>query len=240
MNYRNPELRALLAGEYVLGSLHGGARRRFEQLLQSDPQLRAEVSAWEARFAPLDQAIEPVTPPTAVWKHIQQRLGHAEDTVPEKPGWFARLALWRGLTAVTSLATLVLAVLLLLPPSEQVIPFRADYVAVVNDAEQRPLWLLRADSRNSRLRLEPLWVPAPPSGKTYELWLLAEDGVPRSLGLLPQTTGEEVERGFEVALAGEFPAASGIAVSLEPSGGSPTGLPTGPVLYQAELMGGAG
>lgn len=237
MNYRHPELRALLAGEYVLGTLHGGARRRFEQLLHSDPVLRAEVAEWQEKLTPLDEAVEPIAPPPAVWAQIERRLGHAPDDPAQTPtSAFASLRLWRLLAVVTSVASLSLAVLLTQLPGEPPAPFAGDYVALVGDAEQRPLWLLRADSGGRRLRVEPLQVPAPPVGKAYELWLLPADGVPRSLGLLP-LAGETTHSGaLEVALAGELAGAAGVAVSLEPGGGSPTGLPTGPVLYQASLL----
>lgn len=237
MNYRHPELRALLAGEYVLGTLHGGARRRFEQLLHSDPVLRAEVVEWQEKLAPLDEAVEPIAPPPAVWEQIEHRLGHAaDDAAQTQPPAFASLRLWRLLAVVTSVAAISLAVLLSQLPSEAPAPFTGDYMALVGDAEQRPLWLLRADSDGRRIRIEPLQVPAPPAGKTYELWLLPADGVPRSLGLLPLAGEAAHSDTLEVALAGELAGAAGVAVSLEPGGGSPTGLPTGPVLYQASLL----
>ena len=47
MNYRRPELRDRLAAEYVLGTLHGRARARLQQLLRDDPQLQARVAFWE-------------------------------------------------------------------------------------------------------------------------------------------------------------------------------------------------
>lgn len=51
MKYDNENLRELLSGEYVLGLLRGGARRRFERLLIEDARLRGEVVAWEEKFA---------------------------------------------------------------------------------------------------------------------------------------------------------------------------------------------
>jgi anti-sigma-K factor RskA len=60
MNYGDPRLRAMLASEYVLGTLHGRARRRFERLLGEDAGLRVTVEAWQNRLTPLAEALPPV------------------------------------------------------------------------------------------------------------------------------------------------------------------------------------
>jgi anti-sigma-K factor RskA len=53
MNYRQPELRDRLAAEYVLGTLHGRARARLQQLLRDDAALRARVAFWEQKLMPM-------------------------------------------------------------------------------------------------------------------------------------------------------------------------------------------
>src|SRR5687767_535788 len=62
-----------LAAEYVLGTLRGRARRRFERWLLS-PQVGALVKAWEDRLAGLEPQLEPVTPPAQVWRGIENKL----------------------------------------------------------------------------------------------------------------------------------------------------------------------
>ena len=53
MRYRNkPELQQRLAAEYVLGTLRGRARARFQEWLRRDAALRRVVEAWEARHFP--------------------------------------------------------------------------------------------------------------------------------------------------------------------------------------------
>jgi anti-sigma-K factor RskA len=74
----------------------------------------------------------------------------------------------------------------------------------------------------------------PPAGKSYELWGLPDGGAPVSLGLLPASG--EVRRDLVAAQRVALAASTKVAVSLEPAGGSPTGAPTGPVLYVAELQ----
>lgn len=66
-----------------------------------------------------------------------------------------------------------------------------------------------------------------PDDKDLELWALRPDETrPRSLGVLPPS-GTNVT----VAVAPN----TQLLVSLEPKGGSPTGEPTGPVLYSGSL-----
>ena len=68
----------------------------------------------------------------------------------------------------------------------------------------------------------------------YELWVLRDDGVPVSLGLLPQSGERELSLSpgaIDALGRGEL-----LAVSLEPLGGSPEDVPTGPVLYTAALL----
>jgi anti-sigma-K factor RskA len=55
-------------------------------------------------------------------------------------------------------------------------------------------------------------------------------GAPRSLGLVSGEQATTVQRGLLLRDTAAF------AVSLEPSGGSPTGAPTGPILSIGKLQ----
>jgi len=50
MRYEAPDLLDQLAGQYVLGTLRGRARRRFERVIENNPAARAAVQRWEDRF----------------------------------------------------------------------------------------------------------------------------------------------------------------------------------------------
>ena len=63
MDYGRPQLADRLASEYVLGTLRGPARRRFEALLSAHPGLRDAVSLWQQRLAPLSTSVAEVAPP---------------------------------------------------------------------------------------------------------------------------------------------------------------------------------
>lgn len=75
MNYRNPELRDRLASEYVIGTLHGLARQRFESLMRGDQELAERVQTWQERLQPLADALPPMAPSEQLLWKIEQRLG---------------------------------------------------------------------------------------------------------------------------------------------------------------------
>ncbi len=117
MNYDRPELRQMLAAEYALGTLCGPARRRFETLLKTDRQLRAELVFWEARLAQLGLDLAPVAPDAKVWTAIQKGIkARVPDTPPPAPSrqgrWWHSLAFWRGAFVIAAAVDVALAVLL--------------------------------------------------------------------------------------------------------------------------------
>jgi anti-sigma-K factor RskA len=161
-----------------------------------------------------------------VWREVERRTGIGEHRAP----WYERLGLWRGLALAATAAAVVLAVMLRTAPAPG-----PQYVAVFSDEQARPLWIVSADPTRQRLVLRPVNATAPGADKSYELWVLPAGGAaPRSMGLLPiaAPTQSALPRDVSALLAN----AQGLAISLEPAGGSPTGAPTGPVLHQAAIL----
>lgn len=235
MNYSNPQLRDMLAGEYVLGTLAGPARRRFEQLLREDYALRDVVSAWERRLAPLVDAVPAVTPPRRVWRNIEQRV-----TPRPRTRLWDRVGFWRPLGILASAAFVaVVGYALVVTTREAAQPPVAkapatEYVAVLNDQKAQPGWVVSATDF-AHITVKVLTPSRIEADKAYQLWLLPGDNQPpRSLGLLPTGGAKTVAVPAELQTA--MAAGKVLAVSLEPAGGSPTGLPTGPVLYTGKLV----
>lgn len=229
MRYADPQLLQQLAAEYVLGTLQGRARLRFERLMAELHQARAAVWGWEQRLSPLSQAAGSVPPRPRVWRAIVKRTSGAAD----EPRWYQRAGLWGGLSFAATAAAVVLAVILV-----QRLPDVAEprYVAVFNDERAQPLWIVSADLDRDRLTIRPINATAPDAGKSFELWILPAGGAaPRSMGLLPIGSAT-VDTQLPTTLRALLEDAQGLAVSLEPAGGSPTGAPTGPVLYQAAVI----
>ncbi len=225
MDYGRPDLADRLASGYVAGTLRGGARRRFEALLPAHAALRSAVRDWQAQLMPLTAAIAPVEPPARVWAGIERRLDRPGERVA--PGWWNRLAVWRGLTALAGVAVLALATLMTLGT-----PAQAPIVIVMNPATPgaAPSSIVASISGDGRaLVTRPLVNVNVAADRALELWALPGQGAPRSLGLIGASGTTVLHRSD--LLRGT----DALAVSLEPSGGSPTGAPTGPVLYVGKL-----
>ena len=60
------------------------------------------------------------------------------------------------------------------------------------------------------------------------------NAAPVSLGLIPGVGNAQL--GLSAAQLAVLGNTATLAVSLEPAGGSPTGLPTGPVIFTAPLL----
>lgn len=203
----------LLAAEYVLGLLDGDDWRAADQRAAIDGAFAARVRAWETRLEPLN-ADFPEFPAPDLMPQIEARLFPAPR---RRTGW--RWLAVGSLVGTLALGLVVLSPVLRTPPAPRL---TAELVA-----EDRAL-VLAASFDGTRLSLRADGPPAG-AGLDYELWVIGADGVPSSLGLLQ---GGTLTR--EAALqAGQV-----LAVSLEPAGGSATGLPTGPVLATAELRAG--
>ena len=235
MRYDNPQLVQRLASEYVLGTLTGRARRRFESWMRQSYHVRSAVWHWERQLSPLAESATSVQPRPRVWDQVQERTGAKTEREITRVPWFERLGLWRGFSLVATAAALVLAVILVRTPTE-VAPQAQQYIAVVNGPQAQPLWLVSVDASQGRLAIKSINATAPAATNSYELWILPAGGAaPRSLGLLPTGTGS-VDTELPVELRPLLASAQGLAVSLEPAGGSPTGAPTGPVVYQATIL----
>lgn len=231
MNLGERESAEALAGQYVLGTLRGKARARFERLMRSDRRLADAVRGWEERLLPLSEALPPVTPPERVWKGIVARI---RGTTTAAGSLSLRgVAWWRGL-ALSSLAlAVVLAVALLKPAPE--LP-EGSLVVVLAGPDAKPA-LLASTARGSRYltvaAIAPLTLAA---DRALELWMLPERGSPHSLGLVSAVApGGMVRIALPAAAEQALQDIPALAVSLEPKGGSPTGLPTGPVLYSGPV-----
>ena len=233
MDYSRPELADRLAAEYAAGLLRGAARRRFEKLLPAHPALRDAVRRWQDRLMPLTAEITPQTPSPAVWQRIEAKIDPARPAA-DTPVWWRRLNFWRGFSAIGAAATLGMALLVAAPG-----PVQPPIVVVLSPAAPPagaapgaivPASFVASISGDGRTVVtKPLVNVGLAPDRVLELWAAAGTGAPRSLGLISAN-------GATVVRKAEMPAGTDhLAVSLEPPGGSPTGAPTGPVLYVGGL-----
>lgn len=219
MKSANRELVDRLAGEYVLGTLRGRARRRFERWLVS-PQVGAIVKTWEDRLSGLEPTLRGVTPPAAVWRGIENRLELKK---------LARAPTMRWLAIAASVMFFALVGVFAL---RQFGTQPVTQLAYIQQDTQTIYWRVELIGDNREVSIHVHKVHDLPAGKSHELWVIPVKGAPVSLGLLPHTGDHHrvLTAAQHAALAG----ATTLAVSLEPEGGSPNGAPT-EVLLTAPL-----
>jgi len=196
----------ILAGEYVLG-LHDGAG------LKGDPRFEAAVLDWTARLMPLTDDIPAVTPPDRLWEAIDAA------TTPRARLWDS-VKFWRGFGLGAGALAAAMALVLALRPAAP------EAVATLTTAGEG---VFVATEAGGTLTVTPSQASVP-VGRTAELWLLAPGAKPQPLGLLA------AEHAVALPVAASALAGAQLAISLEPPGGSPTGLPTGPVIAAAKIL----
>lgn len=228
MRYDNQLLADMLSAEYLLGTLKGAARRRFEQLLTQRADLAHTFRWWESRIHLLADTVPATQPSQKVWQNIENRL--FSTSKPDNNSWWKSLAFLSTAMAV-SLATFL--VIQSPKPLENITPTA---VALLATEKAEAGWLLNQTIKSANeveieaISLASLQVKP---DNAFELWLLpADKSKPISLGLLPQKGATTLKVPVDVV---SLIAAGALAVSLEPVGGSPTGQPTGAVLYQGKM-----
>ena len=252
---QNPSLVEQLAASYALGTLRGGARRRFEALARTHAEVRAQALIWQGRMASVSELQPQVAPSEAVWKRIENLVKADKESkamqaarVAAKPvssGWWSSLNLWRGLS---SMGVGVAAVALMVGVNLNNINAKLggevqeltaklsatpeiQYVAVLADDKAAASMLVTFDPKSKKLTLKRVGGFQESPDKSLQLWALPQTGGPKSLGVL----GSDAV--IKLTAAGSDVNAPTLAISLEPKGGVPAGSgPTGPVLFKGALI----
>ena len=219
----SPEQMHILAGEYVLGVLEPEIAREIEAALPRNSALAASVAFWQERLHPLSSLAASAEPPPGLWQRIESRLDAAT------PAGSARLwqsiALWRWSTAAAAAIAACLALYIALAPTSG-----PSYVAVLHAPQQADAAFV-ATGGGGGLLLRAVTQEKPPGDRGFELWAIPAGAKPRSLGVIPPDGRVELGR-LPVPLA----AGTTLAISIEPKTGSPTGQPTGPVVFVGTLL----
>ena len=254
---RNPELLDRLAASYALGTLRGGARRRFETLAREQATVRAAALVWQGHWSGLAELQNPAHPAPAVWTRLYNLVradvdAQAAPAARELPaasgGWLRSLLLWRGAAALGALATVTAVVIGLqahkglqatagaevaqLRQQLQATP-QIQYVAVLQDAQSSASMLVTFDPKSNQLVLQRVGGFSEGAEKSLQLWAVQPGGGGvRSLGVM----GHDAVYTLPAAQA-DMQGVPALAISLEPLGGVPgAGGPTGPVLFKGELI----
>jgi anti-sigma-K factor RskA len=215
----------VLAAEYVLGTLDAAERAGAEGLVAREPAFAAMVRQWETRLGGLSESVAPVAPPDHVRGAILRRIaGDDPAASPVVTVLTRKVNVWRGMAAAATALAAVLAGLLIYkpaPPAQQ-----GRFVAVLQPEGQGAAFVASVDLASGFVSIRRVGAELP-VGKSHELWAVGGGrDKPESLGLI--TAGLKVPA--------RLSADTVLAVSLEPEGGSPTGQPTGPVLFTGKLV----
>ncbi|MBG9388563.1 anti-sigma factor [Caenimonas aquaedulcis] len=227
---RHPELVDRLAASYALGTLRGGARRRFEQLARQDASIRAPALLWQERFAAMTELQRADMPSANVWKRIQNEIEATRPTrgvAASEPARQGIASWWRGAALAGAFATVAavgVSVSVLRAQPE------VSYVAVLSDDKATASLLVTVDPKHNTMTIKRVGGYQVAADKSLQLWALPEAGGPRSLAVL----GTDGVARISTAQSSirQMPV---LAVSLEPKGGV-QGAPTGPVLFKGALL----
>jgi len=229
----NPALVDKLAAEYVLGTLKGGARRRFESLLRRHDALRLAVAEWQNRLHPIAEFVPAAQPSAAVWPAIEAKLGLSSKPQRKRSFWFELredISFWRGLGMVSTTAAIILTSLLLTKQLQPLpAPAPTSYIAMLSNDQAQPIAVVTGDAPGGRLTVKLVAPQTIAADKSLELWAVPKEGPPRSLGLLA------ADGSVSLALPANATPQSIplLAVTLEPKGGSPNpNGPTGPIVFK--------
>ena len=113
-------------------------------------------------------------------------------------------------------------------------PAAAQYVALLQSNAGAPAFILTVDAATRNFTVRKVGAQGE-VGRSYELWIVSDKlQRPRSLGVIGRNdfTARPVLSGYDADLVNQ----ATYAVSIEPEGGSPTGAPTGPVVFSGKLI----
>lgn len=250
----------ILAGEYVLRVLDDAQRRVIEARMENDPGFARLVAEWEQRLVPLLAEFDGAEVPAHLWPRIRTQLGwpavgNAEAIA--KPGLWQNTGFWRaatGLAAAAALAAIAVGPLGLFrgdesqvgpgpiavepdptppkPPVEN--PSAPKPVTTLARDDGSPGWLASVDKDEGTVLMVPVPSPADADGRVPELWLIPPGESPKSLGVV------SIDRSHTVAVPDTLRDALAkgalLAITLEPDGGAPQGIPTGPIIAKGDIV----
>ena len=250
-----------LAADYVLGVLDDAERGAADLRRMLEPELAAAIADWEARLGPLAETVPSVAPPVGLFSKIEARIAApalVKLAVVAAPPVAAATAVGDSIVASTavsaqtahnvkvlrrrvsqwrmralSLGGIAAALALGFGLREwRRMPASNSYIAVLQKDALGAAFILSIDLDARSFVIRPVSAQPEP-GKSFELWLIDSKLGPKSLGVVgeePKTSRASLPYDKVVLSAATY------AVTSEPAGGSPSGAPTGPVVFSGQLI----
>ena len=230
------------AAEYVLGSLDVDERKEVAARRRTDAVLDQAIKAWETRLGPLNDHTPGIEPPPFVFQRLADRLwaGEGQSIKPTRTPKSRRSMFVAGACALAACLALAFVWFRDLPgiPQAFIAQLQPNGAGTLLEDDQN-VWTpfgfeVSFDLRASTIVVSPVAAGAS-SSRHYQLWLLPRDRAPPiSLGLiaLPETTTWP----WLATYPPDDLINTMLAVSLEPKGGSPIGIPSGPLVFVGKLL----
>lgn len=248
----------LLAGEYVLGVLNAEQRREVQGRIERDPGFARLVADWEHRLSPLLETNGAVDVPPHVWPRIRTRLGWSAMETSREPnptGLWQSTGFWRTATALAAAAAIAAVAIGPLglfrgndlpvgpgpvavdptppkPPVED--PSAPKPVTTLAHDDGSPGWLASVDPAEGTVLMVPVPAAADAEGRVPELWLIPPGGTAKSLGIVSIDRSHTVK--VPNTLRDALAKGALLAITLEPVGGAPQGVATGPIIAKGEIV----
>ena len=209
-----------LASAYVLGTLQGRARRRFEAVMQGHTILANAVVSWTECLGPMLTTLLPTQPSAALWDRIALRAGIAK--APARTTWWQRLLapLPAGALALGLMLGIVLPVIWQHDTESQSgTQLPESYVGVLGTAQGKPGLIVSSLRQGKIVEVKQITPVEVPAGSTLYLWRIDKAGLITPIGPLPNekyvyfSLTEPAEKVFFTALE--------LAVSIVPVGTTP-------------------
>jgi len=217
----------MTAAELALGLLEGEERAAALRRVLADPAFAREVEDWRQRMAGLFDDYPEVAAPEGV----AERLAQPDRAVVPLPP--RSRSPWPIVATLSALAAVVLLFFAVKPGpvAPPVVAPHKMMVASLMMSDKSGAVPATVDMTTGEMKI-PAAAMAP-AGKSAQLWMIGDDKVPRPMGLLASTGPSKMTLPMEKRA--KLNDGVMLAVSVEPMGGSPTGLPTGPVVASGKL-----
>jgi anti-sigma-K factor RskA len=208
--------------------------------LQMDNDLSGRVAFWAERLLPLTEGLEPEPADPTIWARIERDVTALKERRAAatralvRDGDAGRIwrsaAFWRVTTGLATAAAIMLAAF---PSAIETRPESATrFFALLQSrdasgAETGPGWLIQV-AVDGTVRSIPLASVEPGQGRSLQLWTLWDQTRgPVSLGVLPPGGSVRLSPDrLDVIGSGQL-----FEITLEPEYGSPSGRPTGRILF---------
>ncbi len=233
--YQNPEVYDRLAMSYVLGTLRGRARKRFEKLMQEHPFLKAVVEEKDLKFAQLAEYLPENKPADHVWERIDAAITTSQAPVATPARWWNTLLLprYRGLAAM--LLLVVLSFTFLFKPGH--ISEASAYMSTLfSQTSHKPVMAVQVMKQEMKMVIRPIDAILLPEGKKMVFWCIDKDQSKPYMNMGIIEAHGITEKKLEASSWRGIVDAARFAVSIEPVEAVNTPSPSGELVFVGELV----